>query len=269
MPTVPAVDAARLESSLLGPGRLLTSVRCLAETGSTNADLAAAALDGAPGGLLLTAEHQAQGRGRFTRPWRDTPGASVAMSLLLRPEGPIERWSWLPLVTGLAIAEGLRRVSGLPVVLKWPNDVLIESGPRPGKLCGILAERVETPTGAACVIGLGINVALDVDELPVPTASSLLLSGAAVDKSDVVIAVVGAFERWYARWVDGEDLRVAYAAACASIGRRVRVQLDAELGRGSVASGVAEGVDETGSLVVRFDDGEVTALSAGDVVHLR
>ena len=77
MPTVPAVDAARLESSLLGPGRLLTSVRCLAETGSTNADLAAAALDGAPGGLLLTAEHQAQGRGRFTRPWRDTPDPAL------------------------------------------------------------------------------------------------------------------------------------------------------------------------------------------------
>ncbi len=227
-------------------------------TGSTNADLSAAARAGAPSGTVLIAEHQRSGRGRFTRSWEAPPGAAVAISVLLRPPAsiPLERWTWLPLVAGLSVAEAVNAATGLPARLKWPNDVLIEDR----KVCGILVERV----GDAAVIGMGINTALRTEELPVPTATSLLLAGAHIANGDVAAAVLTALRGWYLRWVDGQDLSAAYQAASATIGRQVRVELGPEESR----SGRAVGIDRVGRLLVQTESG-VQAFAAGDVVHLR
>src|SRR6478735_7289277 len=166
----PLVDAMVLSDALVGPGRLFTGVRAVASTGSTNADLAAEARAGAPSGTVLIADHQSTGRGRFTRRWEASPGASVAVSVLLRAgDVPVARWPWLPLVTGVAVADGLRAAAGIEAAVKWPNDVLIDDR----KVCGILAERVDD----AAVIGMGINTTLTEDELPVATATSLALAG--------------------------------------------------------------------------------------------
>ena len=130
----------------------------VAETGSTNADLVAAARRGSPAGTVLVTDYQSAGRGRQGRTWTAPPGTSIAMSVLLGPTAcESSRWTWLPLLTGLAVCRGVRGVGGLEAWLKWPNDVML--GGR--KLCGILAERVDTPSGPACVIGIGINVALE------------------------------------------------------------------------------------------------------------
>ncbi|MGB4630043.1 MAG: biotin--[acetyl-CoA-carboxylase] ligase, partial [Propionicimonas sp.] len=104
---MPLVEQGWLAGQLAGG--LWCQVTTIAQTGSTNADLAALAREGAPSGTVVIADHQTQGRGRFTRPWQAPPRSSVAMSLLLRPErAEVRRWLWLPLVTGLAVADALR-----------------------------------------------------------------------------------------------------------------------------------------------------------------
>lgn len=186
----------------------------------------------------------------------------MAISLLLRPaaEIPVARWLWLPLITGLAVVDAVADQTGIVAELKWPNDVLVNGG----KLCGILAERVMTPGGAAAVIGIGVNTRLSRDELPVPTATSLALAGASVDDDAVVGAVLRAFDEWYRRWESGVDFAAVLTSRCGTIGRQVRV----ELGEAGAVIGEATGIDADGRLLVRTASGR-QAFAAGDVVHLR
>lgn len=272
MPATAPVDAQTLSAGVL-PGSTWTSITVLPATGSTNADLAAAARRGAPHGAVLVTDNQTAGRGRLWRSWTTPPGVAVACSALVRPEGVGPgRWPWLSLMTGVGLVDGLRAVSGVRVGLKWPNDVVVP-GERPAeapagwdrKLCGLLAERVDTPTGPAAVLGFGINVAMDRSELPVPAATSLLLEGAEIDKTAVMVAVLRELGRAYAMWRDDPSaLAVAYAERCVTIGRDVRVHLGE---RGDV-TGRAIGIDATGGLRVRTAAGE-RIFAAGDVVHLR
>jgi len=190
------------------------------------------------------------------------------MSVLLRPARGLAEWSWLSLVMGLAAVSALEQTAHqAPArpLLKWPNDVLVEEGPAPGKLCGILSERHETPTGPAAVVGIGINIDLAPDELPVPTASSLAASGLCTDKEQVVAALLTAFAGYYEEWSDRGQLSEAYTKSCATIGRRVRI----ELGQEKALTGGAIGIDPHGHLLVQTDEAAVISCSAGDVVHLR
>jgi BirA family biotin operon repressor/biotin-[acetyl-CoA-carboxylase] ligase len=243
-------------------GRPWSGLEVTRETGSTNADLVAAVHAGAESGKVVVADHQTVGRGRLDRTWAAPPGTSIAISVLLRPPAdvPANRWTWLPLVAGLAVTDALVAVAGVAAELKWPNDVLIGGG----KVCGILAERVADPSGDAVVIGMGINTRLAADELPVPTATSLRLAGAEVPDADLVAGVLRELGAWYLRWVDGEDLGPALASRCVTIGREVRVELPAA----APVTGLAVGIDSDGRLLVRTAEG-VRPFSAGDVVHLR
>ena len=120
----PLVDAAWLAGEL-GDG-LWQQVETVAAAGSTNAVLGARARAGGASGQVLVSDYQSQGRGRFTRVWEAPPGRAVAISVLLRPPAVApQRWLWLPLVAGLAVADGLRTAAGVDARLKWPNDVLI------------------------------------------------------------------------------------------------------------------------------------------------
>lgn len=258
MPSSPAVDPARV-AALLGSGTLWRPIQAVAVTGSTNDDLARLAGAGAPEGMVLVADHQTSGRGRFDRPWEETPGTAVALSVLLRPRRPAAEWGWLALAAGIAVAGGLRDLApeqAHRVVLKWPNDVLIDDR----KVCGILASN----DGSAVVVGLGVNTTMDASELPVPQATSLLLAGLPAGKDELVAAVLTSLERVYEHWQRHGDLRGQYQAACGTIGRPVRVQLDPHRS----VHGVATGVDRAGNLVVSTADGERT-FAAGDVHHLR
>jgi BirA family biotin operon repressor/biotin-[acetyl-CoA-carboxylase] ligase len=239
----------------------------VAESPSTNASVAARARAGEEPGLVLVAEHQTAGRGRLDRAWVTPARAALTFSMLLSPDDvPVARWPWLPLLTGLAVAEGVRRAGGVEPALKWPNDVLV--GDR--KVAGILVERVERPGGAAAVVGVGLNVSSTAAELPVPTATSLLLAGArSPDRSELLAAVLAAFTGLYDDWRAARGrasagLHDSYVAACGTLGRQVRVELPA----GAPLEGLATGVDEDGRL--RVDDGQrVHVLGAGDVVHVR
>lgn len=261
MPKSAPPDADVLKDALVGPGSPWTSVTVVAETGSTNADVAAAAREGAEHGAVLITDYQTTGRGRLDRSWTTPPGVSTATSVLLRPAGvPLDRLPWLSLMTGVGVATGIRTATGVPAGLKWPNDVLV--GDR--KLCGLLAERVETPTGPAVVLGFGINISMDRTEIPVETATSLLLEGAKVDKTVLLIEVLRSLANAYALWLDEPDrLAAQYADLCVTLGQEVRVQL----AQGDV-TGTAVGIDPAGGLRVHTDQGE-QSFTVGDVIHLR
>ena len=265
------LDVEVLRRELVRPGGLWQAVDLVDRTGSTNADLAQHARAGAASGSVLVTDFQDAGRGRQGRMWVAPRGTGIALSVLLRPyDVAPARWSWLPLLAGLAVVEGVRRAAGVPAVLKWPNDVLVDER----KLCGILAERVETPTGPACVVGLGLNVWLSAEELPVPTATSLALLAAERGPGErppsrtlLIATILAAFELIYARWevLDDDTLFAAsYLRRCATVGRQVKVVLAG----GVEVTGRAEAVDHDGRLVVRTPTGTRT-FSAGDVVHLR
>lgn len=164
----PLLDAARLNRALSSRPGLWRAVGVVKETGSTNADLLAKARSGAGEGLVLVAEAQTSGRGRMGRRWISPPRRSLTFSVLLRPAVPAGLLGWAPLLAGVAVASALERTAGVDARLKWPNDVLVDGA----KIAGILAER----WGNAVVIGTGINVLQQRGELPVPTATSLLVA---------------------------------------------------------------------------------------------
>lgn len=260
MPATPAPDAEILAERLV-TGGFYTAVHVVAASGSTNADLAELARSGGGHGTVLVTDNQTAGRGRFTRAWTTPPGVSVALSILVIPEVEMVRWTWLPLVTGVAVARGVRRAAGVDAALKWPNDVLVDGR----KLCGLLAERVDGPHGPGVVMGIGINISMDESELPVDTATSLLLAGAKVDKTEVVACVLEEFATAYALWRDDPDALVAaYVEACDTIGREVKVMRSED----DQVEGQAVGVDDSGALLVRVGD-IVQSFAAGDVFHLR
>lgn len=267
----PPLDERSLQRALMGPGGFVAALRVLPSVESTNTALVAAAQDGAPHASVVVAEEQTAGRGRLGRSWSAPPRSGLFVSILLRPEVPIGAWTWLPLLTGVAAREAAARTAGLEVALKWPNDVVVAQGEQEGrKLGGILCETV--PGENAIVAGIGLNVTLREDELPVPQASSLALAGAeSTDRDPLLRALLRSFGTWYGRWVNaGGDARSAglaeaYHEACATLGRRVRAELPA----GRVVTGVATGLDAAGALLVTTADQEEVVVGAGDVVHLR
>lgn len=221
----------------------------LESTPSTNAVVADRARQGEAHGLVVVAEEQTQGRGRLDRSWVSPPRAGLTFSVLVRPDLPADRWGWIPLLAGLAVARAVREQAELDAVLKWPNDVLVDGR----KVAGLLAEAVD---GTAVVVGVGLNVTTREGELPHAQAGSLQLAGATMtDRGTVLKAVL----RGLAGAL-GDRAFSAYRELCSTLGQQVRVELPG----GTSVTGLAEEVDEQGRLVV---DG--TPYAAGDVVHLR
>ncbi|MFE7619089.1 biotin--[acetyl-CoA-carboxylase] ligase [Streptomyces sp. NPDC057496] len=277
----PPLNVPALRRGLLRPGGLWTALDVVESTGSTNSDLARRA-EGLTEGAVLVAEEQTRGRGRLDRTWTAPARSGLFLSVYLTPgDVPVERWGWLPLLTGVAAATGLARAAGVDTALKWPNDLLVtipkgSDELRPGetppgeerKAGGILAERA----GDGVVIGMGLNVTLRADELPAPTAGSLVLAGAvSTDRETLLRGVLRSLEHWYGRWREaGGDatasgLQEAYAAGCATLGRTVRAQLPGD--RTLVGEAVA--IDGDGRLLLSTRDGLQEPVSAGDIVHLR
>ncbi|MFG3036960.1 biotin--[acetyl-CoA-carboxylase] ligase [Streptomyces sp. NPDC048330] len=264
----PPLNAPALRRALVTPDGPWTSLDVVASTGSTNSDLAGRA-DELPEGAVLVAEEQTSGRGRLDRSWTAPARSGLFLSVLLKPEVPVQRWGWLPLLTGVAAATGLAKAAGVDMSLKWPNDLLVSVAGEERKTGGILAERAGAD---GVVVGLGINVTLKADELPVPTAGSLLLADAvSTDRDTLLRAVLRSLAQWYGDWVRaGGDpvasgLQAAYTADCATLGRRVRADLPGE----RMLEGEAVALDGDGRLVVATEGGGTEAVGAGDIVHLR
>jgi BirA family transcriptional regulator, biotin operon repressor / biotin---[acetyl-CoA-carboxylase] ligase len=259
------LDAAVLRDGLAGPGLPWRQLNVVPETGSTNADLIARAEGGDNiDGSVLLAEYQNAGRGRHGRQWSAPPRAQIALSVGLDAASvPRTCWGWLPLATGVAVADALAAVAEVEAGLKWPNDVLVNGG----KLAGILAE-VAAPT-SMIVLGLGLNVTLTADEAPDPVATSLLMLGStATDRNTLARKILGELARRIDAWrtAGGPDpaLVADYQRYSLTLGSRVRATLPGD----REVIGTAHAVDETGRLCIDTG-GETVAISAGDITHLR
>jgi BirA family transcriptional regulator, biotin operon repressor / biotin---[acetyl-CoA-carboxylase] ligase len=262
--TVEPLDAGALRTALAGRW---AQVDVVARTGSTNADLLAAAADGAPDRSVLVAEYQDAGRGRLARSWVAPPGSGIAVSVLLRPTGvPPARFGWLPLLGGLALLDTVRSFTAAPAGLKWPNDLLL--GVEQRKAAGVLAEVADT-SRPAVVMGIGLNVAASPPDFP--GATCLAEEGAVVDRPRVLTTLLDRLFEREAEWRDGRGdpeltrLRADYRAGCATLGSEVKVELPG----GAALHGIAEDVDPDGRLLVLDAAGHRRAVAAGDVVHLR
>ncbi|APT84169.1 biotin--[acetyl-CoA-carboxylase] ligase [Corynebacterium aquilae] len=265
------LNRERLTDALVHSGEY-ASVTVTDTAGSTNADLAAAGRDGAPAWTALLTEHQTAGRGRHGRPWVAPQGSQLTLSVLIRPgRQALERLGLLPLMTGLAIVDALTEfddLSPMDITLKWPNDVLIDGG----KLCGILGEAVDLGDKPCLVMGLGLNVSLTAEELPVAHATSLDLAARAhgidldIDRTELAIVVLRHMKKRLEQWSTGSgDPLGDYRRVCSSIGLDVSVHLPDH----TELIGTVDTVDDAGHIVVVDETGERHALAAGDVTHLR
>ena len=223
-------------------------IRTVAETGSTNDDLAVLAREGADEGLWLRAERQTGGKGRQGRPWQSPPGNLHASTLVrLRPDDPPA--PTLALVAAVALHEAAS-VHASGVRIKWPNDLLADEA----KLAGILLER----EGDAVVIGFGVNLAIHPRDLDRPATSLAALAGTAPDPADFLGVLAEIFDRCLDRW---------RSEGLAAIRRR---WLDAAHPLGTALStpegeGSFEGLDDSGALRLRRADGTIGLVHAGDV----
>ena len=266
-----SLDPYALRTVLVRPAGGWNALDVVDRTGSTNADLLAAAAAGAQDRTVLVAEEQTTGRGRLDRTWTSPSRTGLTLSVLWRPEGiPAERFGWLPMLGGVALADAIRELAPDMVIgLKWPNDML--AGQARGKVAGILAEMTAVSGGGpGVVLGIGLNVTSAPTGLPWG-ATSLAAQGLTASRAEIVTALLTHLHRREAQWrdaggdADASGLRGDSRAWCASLGARVRV----ERPNGDHLVGMAEDVDPHGRLLVLPDDGEREAVVAGDVVHLR
>jgi BirA family biotin operon repressor/biotin-[acetyl-CoA-carboxylase] ligase len=217
--------------------------------------------DGAPDRTVVIADSQAAGRGRRGRVWKDEPGASLLVSILLRPRLSPERLPTLSLTAAVAVAEAVTQTAGLAAKLKWPNDVLVDGR----KLAGILLETRLEPGGAAIVaLGIGVNLAQRAFplELAERATSVRLASGREVDRDTLLGALLERLDHWRGRLeTEGfEPVRARWRELADTLGRPVSVD---------GVQGTAVDLDADGALVVADADGRHKRVVAGDVVEER
>ena len=245
----------------LGTSDFIREVLVFAETDSTNQralDLGAA---GAEGGVAIFAERQTAGRGRFSRRWESAAHRGMWFSLLLRPALPLADWPRLTTWAAVALADAVEQASGLPVRIKWPNDLQLHGR----KLAGILSEVGQDRAGRHfAVVGLGVNVNHTEDDFPAelrPLATSLQIeSRRLLDRPALAAMTLDSLATWFARL--GTDFPAILAAArrrSTLLGERVTIQTG-----GLAVTGLAEDLDEEGRLILLMDDGKREVFGAGE-----
>jgi BirA family biotin operon repressor/biotin-[acetyl-CoA-carboxylase] ligase len=230
---------------------------------STNTELARLAAEGAVEGVSVVADEQTAGRGRLQRAWSSPKGAGLYFSILLRPTIPQNYWPLITFMAAIAVGDALREAAEVETDIKWPNDLL--SGER--KICGILAEAIDTPDGRAVILGIGINVTPNAypPELANVATSVSEAAGRPIDREQILAALLDALSRWYpslehpALIVDAWSNRSSYA-----LGKLVQVSNGDDVWQGTTC-----GVEPDGALRLRTTSGEIKLVRAGDVYSIR
>jgi BirA family transcriptional regulator, biotin operon repressor / biotin---[acetyl-CoA-carboxylase] ligase len=232
----------------------MSDIRSVAETGSTNDDVAVLARSGAPEGLWLRAERQTGGRGRQGREWHSPPGNLYASTLVrLQPADPPA--PTLALVAAVALHEVASAFAGgAALEIKWPNDLMAGGA----KLSGILLERLEDWV----IVGFGVNLADHPDETARPATSFAALGGAP-EPALFLEALADSFARWLERWREEglAPVRARWLAAAHPPG----TALSTHTASGAWVEGLFDGLDESGALRLRMADGSAQVIHAGDV----
>lgn len=232
---------------------------------STNTEVARLAALGAQEALAVVADEQTSGRGRLQRTWQSPRGAGLYFSILLRPTFRQDRWTLITFMAALAVSDALLESCQIETDIKWPNDLL--SGER--KMCGILAEGIETDLGRAVVVGIGINLTRDAYpvELAEVATSVSEASGRRAEREPLLGALLHAIERWYSLLSELEGPAKVIAAwssrSSYATGKVVKV-----INGDEVWQGVTRGVEEDGALRLEVDS-EIRLIRAGDVVSVR
>ena len=259
-----------LRAAVVRPGGLWRAVEVTAVTGSTNADLLARAAAGEPEGAVLVAEQQSAGRGRLGRAWVSPPRAALTFSVLLRPAAvPRARLGWLPLLAGVAVAAAVRAVAAVDAQLKWPNDVLAGPANSPASWPRRPATRWWSASASTCPPGRPSSRRPAPAPWPRPRCASK--ARPSLDRDRLLAEILAGLERRYRAWsqvfgdTERSGLRAEYTGLCATLGRRVRVELPG----GRLLDGLAAGVDADGRLLVSVPPDADLPVAAGDIVHLR
>lgn len=232
------------------------------EVDSTNNVVRTLAEQGAPEGTLAVAANQTAGKGRRGRSWVAPAGSSIMMSILLRPDFSPERASMLTLVMAMAVARGIREMTGLEAGIKWPNDIVADGR----KLCGILTEMsTEIEYIRYVVIGIGINVSMKEfpEELSQKATSLELCLGHPVKRAPLIDACMRAFEVYYEKYLQTLDLSLLqeeYNRELVNVGRSVTV-----LAPAGEYTGISHGINREGELIVELADGEIRNVVSGEV----
>ena len=232
---------------------------------STNLEAARRALEGAPEGLCVVAAEQTSGRGRLGRKWLSPKGAGLYFSVVLRPTIPQSLWPLLTLMTAVAVHDALLESCELETDIKWPNDIV--AGQK--KLCGILAETVDTAGGSAVVMGIGINLTEHSfpPELQDVATSIQDISGGSVDYEVVLQTLVRNLSAQYGNFQMNPAGNLA-AEWCARSsyckGKRIRVTEGKE-----TFEGITKGLETDGGLIVELDNGDQKVIRAADISSVR
>jgi BirA family biotin operon repressor/biotin-[acetyl-CoA-carboxylase] ligase len=233
---------------------------------STNTEAARLAAQGADEGLCIIADEQTAGRGRLQRSWLSPKGAGIYFSTLLRPLIPLDQWPLITFVAALAVSDALRVACDLETDIKWPNDLL--SGER--KICGILAEAIETPQGRGVIVGIGINLTKEAFPADL-THVAISVEEATTrhpEKESILAALVQAIADWYSALQEpGGPRKILEAWAARSSyaeGKWVRV-----INGDDVVSGITRGVESDGALRVETSAAEMRIIRTGDVASVR
>ncbi|MEI8148981.1 MAG: biotin--[acetyl-CoA-carboxylase] ligase [Actinomycetes bacterium] len=225
-------------------------VRVLSETSSTQDELKTELVSN---GDCVVTEFQSAGRGRLDRSFESDPHVALLFSFYIKPERK-DSWGWIPLLSGLSVAQTINEVTSTrDYQTKWPNDLISASG----KIAGILCERHKD----GIIVGIGINVSTQVDELPVDTASSIFItSGLEIDRNNLLAAILRRFQDNFENWLLGSEFKAPYRALSATIGHDVKALLPS----GDEIFGKAKGIGEDGELLLESGD----VITVGDIVHL-
>lgn len=220
-----------------------------------------------PEGIVIIADEQSLGKGRFGRIWISPPGVNIYCTVLLRPPLLSRKASILTLVTAVAVTEAIREYTGLNAEIKWPNDILV-NGKKTG---GILIEmKTDKNQRYLLAIGIGINVNMSLDALPDdirPFTTSLKEeSGKGVDRITLLSRILAELDRCYKILLNGDKRALIneWLRLNCTIGNKVKIQ-----NRDNILSGTAEGIDGDGHLKVKLASGEIETVSAGDVTILK
>ncbi len=233
---------------------------------STNDEAARLATDGAQEGTCVVAGEQTSGRGRLQRRWVSPKNAGLYFSIILRPKFDQSAWPLLTLMAAVAVREALFEASGIKTDIKWPNDILVNEK----KICGILAETVETAAGRAVIVGIGIN--LNQDSFPAQlddVATSVERESVHPADAEIVLQhLVTALEKNYQllNQPDGPEkiLRAWSFYSSYATDKRVCV-----MEAGNRLEGTTRGLERDGALRVETDEGEIRIVRAGDVSAIR
>ncbi len=207
-------------------------------------------------GKVIATEYQSAGRGRFDRSF-DAPNQSALLfSFFINPKRNNLDWGWIPLIAGYSVLDALKKIdASCEIKIKWPNDLLVAEKKIAGLLCEVFPEGV--------IVGIGLNVSMKGDQLPVSSATSLSLENfSELNRNILLVAILNNFKERLDLWDQGDDsIQELYCSASATLGKKVRIQYP----DGRHEESIATGISWRGELII--SDG--AHVHAGDVIHLR